>query len=463
MPYLLIIAAFLGNSFNIFGPPVRMYWRQNNNLLLRETDMKQSTTIFLSLILAAGFARADTLIHAGGLIDGDSGRISSERTIRIDAGTITAIERGYSAPADGDTVIDLKDSTVMPGLMDMHVHLTGQYSQKSNLNRFILNEADYALDAVMYARRTLDAGFTVVRNVGDAYNVTIALRKSIADGDVPGPLIFSAAKGLSSTGGHGDPTNGWAARFGADPGPKEGVVNSVEDARQAVRQRYKDGADWIKITATGGVLSVAKSGQNPQFTDEELRAIIDTAADYGMRVAAHAHGTEGMKRAVIAGVASIEHGTYMTEEVMDLMKEHGTFYVPTIMAGNWVGEKAKIDGFFPELVRPKAAEIGPIIKNTFAAAYKAGVPIVFGTDTGVSAHGDNGQEFGLMVEGGMPEMEAIQSATSVAADFLGIGDTHGRLKAGFQADIVAVPGNPLEDISLMEQVSFVMKGGTIYK
>jgi len=417
----------------------------------------------LAALFAAGTASADTLIHAGRLIDGESSRASTKMTLRIDGSVITAIEDGFTAPGDGDTVVDLSESTVMPGLMDTHVHLTGEYSANSNLNRFVLNEADYAFDAAKYAKRTLDAGFTVVRNLGDAFNVTIALRKAIATGDVPGPLIFSAGTSLASTGGHGDRTNGWAAHFGADPGPKQGIVNGVEDARKAVRQRYKEGADWIKITATGGVLSVAKSGQNPQFTDEEFRAIVETASDYGMRVAAHAHGTEGMKRAVIAGVASIEHGTYMTEEVMDLMKKHGTYYVPTILAGNWTAEKAKIDGFFPELVRPKAAEIGPLILGTFAAAYKAGVPIVFGTDTGVSAHGDNAQEFALMVEGGMPPMEAIQSATSVAADFLEIGDTHGRLQAGKQADVIAVPGNPLEDITLMEQVSFVMKGGTIYK
>lgn len=428
--------------------------------------MKTAIALRLSLVivsLVSTAASADTLIHAGRLIDGESNRASTEKTLRITGGVIRAIEDGYTAPGNGDTLIDLTTSTVMPGLMDMHVHLTGEYSANSNLNRFILNEADYAFDAAKYARRTLDAGFTVVRNLGDSFNVTIALNKAIAAGDVAGPLIFSAGTSLASTGGHGDGTNGWAAHFDADPGPKDGVVNGVEDARKAVRQRYKDGADWIKITATGGVLSVAKSGQNPQFTDEEFQSIVDTATDYGMRVAAHAHGTEGMKRAVLAGVASIEHGTYMTAEVMELMKEHGTYYVPTILAGNWVAEKAKIDGFFPELVRPKAAEIGPIIMSTFAAAYKAGVPIVFGTDTGVSAHGDNAQEFALMVEGGMPPMVAIKSATSVAADFLGIGDTHGRLQSGKQADIIAVPGNPLDDITLMEQVSFVMKGGTIYK
>ncbi len=425
--------------------------------------MKQLFTLVGGLLITAGYANADTLIHAGRLIDGDADRALTEVTVRVSGDTITGIERGYTLPDDDDIVIDLEDQTVLPGLMDMHVHLTGQYSSRSNLNRFVLNEADYAYDAAMYAKRTLEAGFTVVRNLGDAFNVTVALRKAIEAGDVPGPKIFTAAKGLASTGGHGDPTNGWAAHFGADPGPKDGVVNSPEDARKAVRQRYKDGADWIKITATGGVLSVAKSGQNPQFTDEELKAIIATATDYGMRVAAHAHGTEGMKRAVIAGVASIEHGTYMSEEVMELMKDRGTFYVPTILAGSWVAEKAKIDGFFPELVRPKAAAIGPVIKSTFARAYDLGVPIVFGTDTGVSAHGDNAQEFALMVEGGMPPMEAIQSATSVAADFLEIADTHGTLAAGKQADIIAVPGNPLDDITAMERVSFVMKGGKIYK
>ena len=423
----------------------------------------KSACIILSCCLFPAWANADTLIHAGRLIDGVSDRPLSERTIRIEGEKITAIERGFTDPAGDDTLIDLKEQTVLPGLMDMHVHLTGEYSENDRLKDFIMNEADYAFDSALYAKRTLEAGFTVVRNLGDAFNVTIALREAIESGDVPGPTIFTAAKGLSSTGGHGDPTNGWADHIMGDPGPAEGVVNSVEDARKAVRQRYKDGADWIKITATGGVLSVAKSGQNPQFTEEELRAIVATATDYGLRVAAHAHGTEGMKRAVIAGVASIEHGTYMDDEVIRLMKENGTYYVPTILAGNWVAEKAKIDGFFPELVRPKAAAIGPIIRGTFAKAYEAGVLIVFGTDTGVSAHGDNAQEFALMVEGGMPEMEAIQSATSVAADFLGIAASHGSLESGKQADVVAVPGDPLDDIHLMEQVTFVMKGGKVFK
>jgi imidazolonepropionase-like amidohydrolase len=425
--------------------------------------MKHLIKLNVCLILVAGSAGADTLIHAGRLIDGVADRAVNDRTIRVSDGMILGIEDGFTSPGNGDTVIDLRDETVLPGLMDTHVHISSEYSARSNLNRFVLNEADFAFDAARNARRTLEAGFTVVRDLGTAYNVSIALRKAIEAGDVPGPKILAAGTSLASTGGHADPTNGWAARFGANPGPKDGVVNGVEDARKAVRQRYKDGADWIKITATGGVLSVAKSGQNPQFNMEELEAIVNTAADYDLRVAAHAHGTEGMKRAVLAGVASIEHGTYMSEEVMDLMIERGTYWVPTIVAGDWVAEKAAIDGFFPELVRPKAAAIGPLIAETFRKAYARGVPIVFGTDTGVSPHGGNGKEFALMVAGGMPPMEAIQSATSVAADFLELGDTHGRLQADYQADIVAVPGNPLDDISLMQRVTFVMKAGEIYR
>ncbi len=408
-------------------------------------------------------AQADTLIHAGSVIDGAADRAVTEKTIRVSGTTITAIENGYTKAGKDDTVIDLSNKTVLPGLMDMHTHLSGQYSPDSRLEQFTLNEADYTINAVANARKTLDAGFTVVRDLGDSRNVTVAVRNAIDKGTLAGPKIFTAAKSLATTGGHADPTNGWAKPLMGAPGPTEGVVNSVEDARQAVRQRYKDGADWIKITATGGVLSVAKSGQNPQFMDDELQAIIDTAADYGMRVAAHAHGAEGMKRAINAGVASIEHGTYMTDENIELMKQHGTYYVPTIMAGVWVGEKSKIDGFFPELVRPKAATIGPQIQQTFAKAYKAGIPIVFGTDTGVSAHGDNAQEFGLMVDAGMPAMEAIQSATSIAAKFLEIDETHGTLTSGKQADIIAVEGDPLQNIRVLEKVGFVMKGGVVYK
>ena len=425
--------------------------------------MKKINTYLFVLFLMSNIAIGDTLIHAGKVIDGVSETVIENVTIRIEGSRIQNIESGFTDPDKNDTLIDLKDQTVLPGLIDTHVHLTGEYNENSRLKRFISNEADYALDSALYAKKTLEAGFTVVRNLGDTYNVTIALNKAIKSNKVPGPIIFTAGKTLSSTGGHGDPTNGWAKIIMGDPGPNEGIVNGVEDARKAVRQRYKDGADWIKITATGGVLSVAKSGENPQFTDDELTAIVETAEDYGMRVAAHAHGSEGMKRAVLAGVASVEHGTYMNREIMDLMIDRGTYYVPTLLASDWVTEKAEIDGFFPELVRPKAAAIGPVALGTFTDAYSYGVPIVFGTDTGVSAHGDNAQEFALMVQGGMPEMEAIQSATSVAARFLGIENTHGSIEVGKQADIISVAKDPLKDISSLESVNFVMKAGLIYK
>ncbi|MGD9597082.1 MAG: amidohydrolase family protein [Steroidobacteraceae bacterium] len=412
----------------------------------------------------AGTAGAATLIHAGRVIDGIGDAPASERTIVVDGARITAIEPGYRAAGAGDRVIDLRDATVLPGLMDMHVHITSENSRTTELDRYKNDAADIVLDGVVYAGRTLLAGFTTVRDLGSAFNTDIALRDAINAGKVKGPRIFAAGKAIASTGGHGDPTNGMAdyLRHGA-PGPVEGVANGPAAAAEAVRQRYKDGADVIKITATGGVLSIAKNGMNPQFTEEEIRAIVETARDYGFKVAAHAHGTEGIKRAVRGGVASIEHGTFMDDEAMQLMKQRGTMYVPTISAGNYVYERAQEPGFLPELVRPKALAVGPQIRETFAKAWKAGVPIMFGTDTGVSAHGRNAREFALMVEAGMPAMAAIRSATSVPAKFLGIDDRVGSVTAGKQADLVAVPGNPLTDITALQRVSFVMKEGVVYK
>jgi len=414
-----------------------------------------------ALMLPAGAA---TLIHAGRVIDGLTDNVAEGRTIVVDAGRITAIEPGFRAPAEGDRVIDLRSGTVLPGLMDMHVHITSENSRTTELDRFKENAADIALDGVVYAQRTLLAGFTTVRDLGSAFNTDIALRNAINAGKVPGPRIFAAGKAIASTGGHGDPTNGMAdyLRQG-EPGPTEGVADGIPDAVQAVRQRYKDGADVIKITATGGVLSIAKNGMNPQFSEEEIRAIVATAHDYGFTVAAHAHGTEGIKRAIRGGVASIEHGTFLDDEAMRLMKERGVYYVPTISAGQYVYERAREPGFLPELVRPKALAVGPQIQKTFAKAWKAGVPIMFGTDTGVSAHGQNAREFALMVDAGMPAMAAIRSATSVPAKFLGIDDRVGSIAVGKQADLVAVPGDPLADISALQRVSFVMKEGSIYK
>tara|TARA_B100001964_G_scaffold153718_1_gene169086 strand:+ start:2912 stop:4204 length:1293 start_codon:yes stop_codon:yes gene_type:complete len=423
------------------------------------------TLAVASALLSSPFSTvADTLIHAGKVFTGTSNSLQENVTIVVEDNKIKAVKKGFAEAQEGDTVIDLKTSTVMPGLMDMHVHLSSQHGgPQTYLERFSLNEADYALRAANYAKITLDSGFTTVRNLGDGYNETVALRNAISKGYATGPRIYTVAKSIATTGGHADPSNGLSHLLRPDVGPKQGVVNGEAEAREAVRTRYQDGADLIKITATGGVLSVAKSGQNPQFMTDELEAIVETAKDYGMTVAVHAHGKEGMKRAIEAGVDSIEHGTYMDDEIRKLMKKHGTYYVPTILAGKFVADKAKIDGFFPELVRPKAASIGPLIQNTFEQAHKAGVKIAFGTDSGVSAHGDNAQEFSLMVEAGMKPADALLSATVNSANLLGISDILGTLEEGKLADIVAVQGNPLDDISLMESVSFVMKDGVVYK
>jgi imidazolonepropionase-like amidohydrolase len=412
------------------------------------------------LMLSASAMAATTILECDRLVDVESGKLLENRQVRIEGQRITAVGQSLDAPAD---VRRIRLGTCLPGLMDMHVHLNGQMARDSYIREFRTNEADHALMAAHYAGITLRAGFTTVRNPGDSYNVTVALRNAITAGHAVGPRIFTAAKGLATTGGHADPTAGYRRDLAGDPGPREGVINSAEDARKAVRQRYKDGADFIKITATGGVLSLAKSGENPQFTMEELEAVIEAATDYGMHVAAHSHGAEGMRRAVLAGVRSIEHGTFMTEEIMRLMKERGTYYVPTISAGRFVADKSQEDGYFPAIVRPKAAAVGPQIQNTFARAYEAGVTIAFGTDAGVSPHGENALEFVYMVEAGMQPAEAIRSATMTAAELLGVQGDLGTIAAGKLADIIAVDGDPLDNVAALQNVNFVMKDGAIYR
>lgn len=424
--------------------------------------MKNFIVLFFLSQIFLGFAQ-DIYLHCGQLIDTEKGEVFTEKTIVISKYKIKSIENGYITSDDpNDTVVDLKSKTVMPGLIDMHVHLENEYNPARYMDQFTANEADVAFKSVNYAEITLLAGFTTVRDLGGT-GVNIALRNAINNNTIVGPRIFTAGKAIATTGGHADPTNGRKKLLMGDPGPEQGVINSPDEARKAVRQRYKNGADNIKITATGGVLSVAKNGQNPQFTLEEVRAICETAKDYGMIVAAHAHGDEGMQRAVIGGVTTIEHGTKMSYKTMDLMKQYGTYFVPTITAGKAVAENAKIDGFYPEIIVPKALEIGPKIQSTFAKAYKRGVKIAFGTDAGVFPHGQNAKEFGYMVEVGMPPMEAIQSATITNAKVLGLADKLGQIKPNFVADIVATDSNPLQDISAMERISFVMKDGVIYK
>ncbi len=418
------------------------------------------SAIIIVLISLNSLLAQQTIIHAGLLLDGTSNKSLSKQSIIIEGDEIVDILKGYKKGRETDTVIDLKNATVMPGWIDMHVHLSSESNPQSYGEDFYIDPEDVAYRAIPWVEKTLMAGFTTVRDVGG--EVILSTRDAIEKGYIKGPRIFSAGKSLATTGGHADPTSGLNREFAGDPGPYDGVVNGVDDARKAVRQRYKDGSDLVKITATGGVLSVAKNSQNPQFTEEEIRAIVETAKDYDMYVAAHAHGVEGMQRAIRAGVRTIEHGTLMDEETAQLMVNYGTYYVPTISAGEFVFIKAQEPGYFPEIIRPKALAIGPVIKNTVSMAYKEGVKIVFGTDSGVSPHGDNADEFRFMVEAGMNPIDVINSATSIAAEALGVDDL-GIIKKGMKADIVAVLGDPLKDIALMKKVNFVMKGGVIYK
>lgn len=423
--------------------------------------MKFLSTIFL-LLLSSFMLGQTTYLHCGKLVDVKNGKVMDKMTITIVENMITAVEKGYTAAeSKEDIVIDLQNKTVLPGLIDLHIHIEGESNPKSYLQKFTLNSADRALRGASYAKTTLLAGFTTVRDLGGS-GANISLRNAINQGFVDGPRIYTSGKSLGTTGGHADPTNGMSHKLMGDPGPAEGVVNGVADAKKAVRQRYKNGADLIKITATGGVLSMAKNSQNPQFTLEEIKTICETAKDYDMHVAAHAHGDEGMQRAILGGVKTIEHGTLMSDETMEMMKEHDVYYVPTITAGKEVSEKAKLKGYYPDIIVPKALEIGPKIQDTFGKAYKKGVKIAFGTDAGVFPHGVNGKEFGYMVEAGMSEIHAIQSATIVNSTVLK-NNLIGSIEKGNFADIIAVDEDPTKQIKTLENVIFVMKNGVIYK
>jgi imidazolonepropionase-like amidohydrolase len=419
--------------------------------------------ILLLFCLSPLFLQAQkTIIHCGKLIDVKTLSVLNNMSIIVEGKKIVAVQSGYVDGIKGDQLINLKNKTVMPGLIDMHVHLESETNPNAYLDRFTKNPGDVAYQALVNAKKNLMAGFTTVRDLGGTH-VVISLRNAINKGSVDGPRIFTAGVAIGTTGGHADDSNGLNETFKKDLGPADGVINGVEDAAKAVRQRYKEGSDLIKITATGGVLSYAKDGMGAQFTIEEVKSIVQTAKDYGFRVAAHAHGAEGMKRAVLGGVSSIEHGTYMTPEVMELMKERGTYFVPTVIAGRSVADSAQIPNYYPEMVKKKALEIGPIIQSTFGKAYKAGVKIAFGTDAGVFGHGKNAREFELMHEAGMPALEAIRSATLNAADLLGQSDKLGTIEPGKAADIIAVEGNPAETIQSMSKVKFVMRDGTVYK
>lgn len=423
--------------------------------------MRHSYAAPLALsLLFANSAQALT-VDCGHLLDVKSGKWRDNVSVVIDQGKVVSIDA--QQPGGAGDHIDLRAYNCLPGLIDSHTHLTDQFGPTTYSDQFRLNPADYAIRGTVYAKRTLQAGFTTVRNLGDSNNVSIALRKAIDAGLVDGPRMYTAGEPIGSTGGHADPSDGYRADLAGDPDALHSIINGPADAWKAVRQHYKDGADLIKIMPSGGVLDESRSVDNPQLTEEEIKAVVAAAHDYGFTVAAHAHGAEAIRRAVVGGVDSIEHGTFMDEQDMKLMKEHGTWYVPTVIAGETASAKAQIPGYYPPQVASKAAGIGPKLVDTLGRAYKYGVKIAFGTDAGVYPHGDNAQEFAYMVQAGMPAIETIRAATVNAAELLKHADTLGQLAPGYAADLIAVKGDPLQDVKVLQHVEFVMKAGTVYK
>lgn len=418
--------------------------------------------LILFLFFAETTIAQKTYVQCGKLIDGIANTAQTEVTIVIDGKLITDIQKGYIGGGTSDKVIDLKTKTVMPGLIDCHVHLESQGSKNSLIEGFTLTDADVAYHAAVYAKRTLMAGFTTVRDLGGT-GVNISLRKAVQQGLIDGPRIITAGRAISASGGHMDSSVGFRDdAFNHRMGPDDGVADGRDELIKAVRLQFKRGSDVIKIASTGGVLDLSENSSGAEFTIDEIKAVVETSRDYGLRVACHAHGAEGIRRAILGGVTSIEHGTFMNDEDMELAKKYGTYLVPTIIAGKSVADSAKIPGYFPPVIARKAVEVGTQIQQTFARAYKSGVKIAFGTDAGVFAHGKNYIEFQYMVEAGMPPMEAIKAATTSAADLLGMSNKVGSITKGKFADIIAVDGDPLLDIKTMKNIAFIMKEGKTY-
>jgi imidazolonepropionase-like amidohydrolase len=409
----------------------------------------------------AALAR-DVVIHAGRLIDGVSAKPRETVSIVIKDDRIVAVQDGFVTP-QGAEIVDLSTATVLPGLIDMHDHITSQHSGKNPIaERFTTNTLDTAYESVAYARRTLDAGFTSVRDVGGDTDVVVALKRAINSGEIPGPRLWVSGYPLGPSGGHGDPRNG--IRTDLDLHTENKVVDGPDDAVRIVRQMHRDGVNLIKIMPSGGVLSIGDDPNTTLMTDAEIKAVVDTAHRLGMRVAAHAHGQDAIVRASALGVDSIEHGSFGDAAAYKVMKEHGTWLVPTLLVADTVVKIAKAH---PESLPPssakKALEVGPITIQNLGAAYRAGVKIAFGTDQGMAPHGTNGQEFALMMRAGMTPQDAIRAATTNAAELLDARADVGSVQAGRFADIIAVSGNPLSDVTELERVRFVMKGGSVVK
>lgn len=406
------------------------------------------------------------LVHAGRVLTVPGEAPLENSTLVIQDGSVQRILEGFVSPGEAGlqdpevTVISLKESFVLPGLIDSHVHLTSQLGPGSRFEGFLMEDSEVTLRAAMFARRTLEAGFTTVRDAGGDPRIMKGLRDGIAKGYIPGPGIVVAGPVLI-TGGHGD-GGGFRSDL-MDLFQSETVCNGPFECREAVRKAVKLGADWIKIAATGGVLTDSDTGTDQQMMNDEIAAVVETAHMMGRKVAAHAHGSGGIHAALRAGVTSIEHGTFLDDESVEMFLENGAFYVPTMLAGKTVAEIARTTEIFPPNIKAKALRIGPQIDQAVARAHRAGVRIAFGTDSAVSKHGENAREFELLVEAGMSPMEAIHAATVNSAELLGLSEMIGTLQPGKAADLIALEGNPLEDISLLQKVHFVMKEGKVVK
>ena len=417
------------------------------------------------------FAQDAVVIHVGTLhaVAGE-GPISPATVVVVD-GRFERVLEGFRGPADlfepgvEARVIDLRDRHAVPGLIDCHTHLTGQSlpAFERMRRRMQETEAYAAIDGVVNAEKTLMAGFTTVRNVGSPGRTGLALRDRIAQGVVPGPRMFVSGPSVSVTGGHGDGGNAMSPVLRPEPGPETAPADGPAEVRKAVRARVREGVDLIKITATGGVLSPTAAGVDQQFFEDELESIVEAARMMGRKVAAHAHGADGIKAALRAGVHSIDHGTYLDDEAIGLFLETGAYLVPTIHAGKFVEERAREDGYFTEAVRAKAAAVGPLIQDAFGRAYASGVKIAFGTDVGVGAHGTNALEFVYMHEAGMTPADCLKSATIDAAELIGVADRIGSVEPGKLTDLVALDGDPMADVTAYQRVVFVMKDGVVYR